>query len=278
MDVRELVALVQKRPASQRGLVSLMHVNNETGTIHDVGEMVRQLKGVEHQRLRHQGGEVDGAGAQVFVHTDAVQAPGHVPLDLTRLGVDFLTLGAHKFHGPVGVGLLYCRDPSVLQPLFFGGHQQGSVRPGTEPVALIRAMAEALDDAASQLPQREPRLREMAAKIWETLAPFIVVGLVLPTGAPAQSGRRAPHHVSFCVRGARRAALLEAFEAEGVLVSGGSACSAGSTLPSHVLSALDVPVEYIHGSVRISLSHTNTMDEVVNRLCPVLTRILQGYL
>ena len=255
-----------------------MHVNNETGTIHDIATISRELKRIEHQRLCKDCEEVDGVGAHVFIHTDAVQAPGHVPLDLAHLGVDFLTLGAHKFHGPVGVGLLFCRDPAVLQPLFFGGHQQGGIRPGTEPVALIGAMADALQDAVSNRPTREPRLREMTAKIWETLTPFIVLGLVLPTGAPMQSGRRAPHHVSFCVRGAKRSVLLDRLEAEGILVSGGSACSAGSTLPSHVLSALDVPIQYIHGSVRISLSHTNSMEEVEKQLCPALDRLLRTYL
>ena len=114
----------------------------------------------------------------------------------------------------------------------------------------------------------------MTQRIWDTLTPFVVSGLVLPTGE-ARAEWRAPHHVSFCVRGRHRRDLLPRFEAEGVVLSGGSACSTDSALPSHVLAACRVPPHFIHGSVRITLSHTNRMEEVESRICPALERVLR---
>ena len=159
---------------------------------------------------------------RICIHTDAVQAPGHVPLDLQALGVDFLTLGGHKFHGPTGVGLLYCRDPGRLHPLHCGGGQEGGLRPGTPSVPLIRAFVTALRDAELHRTERLPVLRQMfgwgthphpstADHIWSTLAPYIVTGLVLPTGAVAP-GERAVHHVSFCVRNVSRDTVLQQLE------------------------------------------------------------------
>lgn len=140
IDPADVGRAIRARPG-QRGLVSLMYVNNEIGTIHDlpaIATVIRQSVGGESE---------SGQPPRVSLHTDAVQAPGHVPLDVRAMGVDFLSLGAHKFHGPPGVGLLFCRDPTALpprkasfglvgkrnltwlRPLFFGGHQQGSLRP-----------------------------------------------------------------------------------------------------------------------------------------------------
>ena len=110
--------------------------------------------------------------------------------------------------------------------------------------------------------------------IWAAILPHVASGLVLPTG-PAAERLRAPHHVSFCVRGANRRDLVEALERDnGTLVSGGSACSTDSSLPSHVLAAMGVPAEYIHGSLRVTLGHTNTLDEVRDQLCAALRRLL----
>ena len=191
--------------------------------------------------------------------------------------VDFVTLASHKFHGPSGVGVVLCRTPrSLLKPLMYGGHQQHGLRPGTEPVGALTALADALEDAnhPTRLPDRITKMRQMTDKVWATLIPFITAGLVLPTG----SMERTPHLVSFCVHGVHRSELVSRMEKElGILLSSGSACSTDSSLPSHVLDALRVPDVFIHGSVRISLSHLNTMDEMVNRLCPALVTLLKKY-
>lgn len=272
VDPADVARLVRGREGP--GLLSLMLVNNEVGVIHDLATLGARARAAAAE-----------SGAVCLVHTDAVQAPGHVPVDVTALGVDFLTLGAHKFHGPVGVGLLYCRRAaSLTQPLLHGGHQQRGLRPGTESVVLVRALRLALADAVHGLDARVNGLRAMTALVWEALRPFIVGGLVLPTGPPDSAANRAPHHVSFCVRGVHRTELLERLERLGVVASGGSACSSGAEeagperpplLPSPVLVALEVPPEFQNGSVRLTFSHTNTPDEVAGRVCPALVAVLR---
>ena len=173
--------------------------------------------------------------------------------------------------------MLICRTPGVLQsPILFGGEQQGSLRPGTEPVALIVAMTDAFEDAndASKLVKRVPLLQSMTDAIRATLLPFVASGQVLFTGC-TEPHERLPHHVSFCVYGADRKELVATMEKAGILVSSGSACSSKSAMPSHVLVAMHVSDAYIRGSLRISLSHLNTMEEVTGRICPALVQLLQ---
>lgn len=218
----------------------------------------------------------------MWFHTDAVQAPGHAVIDLAgaHADVDLLSLSAHKFHGPAGIGFLFVRVPVTpggpLRPLCLGGPQQGGLRPGTIPVAGLVAAADALADACdpARLGTRLGIYAAMSAHVWRTLHPFVVAGLVLPTGAPPPG--RAPHHVSFCVRGAHRRSLIAALEKRSVHASGGSACTSADALPSHALAALRVPPEYIEGSVRLTLSHTNTLQEVRDILCPALHAVLSA--
>jgi cysteine desulfurase len=145
IDLGHLHTVVQDRlrgVGGGVGLVSLMYVNNEIGVVQDLPAIRRVLR------------SLDPEGSRVCLHTDAVQAPGHVPcLNVEQLGVDFLSLAGHKFHGPPGIGALYCRDPSRLRPVYFGGHQQGGSRPGTECVALATAFASAL-----RVQEETPRL------------------------------------------------------------------------------------------------------------------------
>lgn len=272
-------ALATRAGAGRRGLVTVAYVNNEIGTVQDL----EAIGAVVHAANPRDGGQ----DRRVFLHTDAVQAPGHVP-DLAAViaspthGVDLLSLSAHKFHGPVGVGLLFCRTPALKRlllhhPLLLGGHQQGGLRPGTESVSLLVAMADALDDALDpgRLSVRLPQLTEMNRLIWSVLLPFVVAGVVLPTGTPSSdTDGRAPYHISFCVRGADRRDLVAAMKRRRVYVSGGSACNTDTPLPSHVLAAIGVPAEFLDGSLRITLSHTNTVDEVRSVLCPALHDLL----
>lgn len=273
LDPTELRGVLRAR-AGREGLVSVALVNNEIGTVQDLAVVGRTIA---------EANQAGGASERrVWLHTDAVQAPGHVALDLdgAHRAVDFLAVSAHKFHGPPGFGLLFCRTPGILRPRTYGGAQQGGLRPGTETVGALVAIADALVDATDpvRFAARTEGYRAMADLVWAELMPFVVAGKVLPTGATAP-GLRSHNHVSFCVRGAHRRDLIQAMEAEGgIAVSGGSACNAEASLPSHVLAAIGVPAEFIHGSVRISFSHTNTVEEVRSILCPALRRALTSYL
>jgi cysteine desulfurase len=272
LSVDELRGVLAAR-RGQRGLVTVAYVNNEIGTVQNLEAIGRAVRA--ENALRG-----DAERRRVWLHTDAVQAPGRVPIDLAgaHAAVDLLSLSAHKFHGPAGLGLLFSRTPITaagpLRPLMLGGHQQGGLRPGTEAVGALVAAAAALEDACdpTKLTGRLVAYAAMSRLVWATLMPFVVTGRVLPTGG-AGTGR-APHHISVCVRGAERHALVAALEKENVYASGGSACAADSVLPSHVLTALRVPPDFIQGSLRITLSHTNTVDDVRNILCPALRRVL----
>ena len=140
-------------------------------------------------------------------------------------------------------------------------------------LAMTEALLVALNPAITV--PRIKDMRELTKAVWNSLLPYIVSGLVLPTGPnPAASDRRVPHHVSLCVLGADRSELITQMEGQGILVSGGSACTSDSPLPSHVLSAMGIPMEYARGSLRITLSHLNTKEEVNTRLIPALQQVL----
>jgi cysteine desulfurase len=268
IDAAAVAAALRTRPG-RAGLVTVAAVNNEIGTAQDLTAIGAAVAAANATR---------SAAHRVWFHTDAVQAPGHVPIDLdgAHRTVDFMSLSAHKFHGPHGSGLLFCRTPGVLRPRTYGGSQQGGLRPGTEAVATLLQTAAALADATDpdKLARRTAHYRALSALVWETvLFPAIVSGSVLPTGSTVP-GERAPNHVSFCVRGAHRNDIVRRMEEAGVAVSGGSACNATADLPSHVLVALAVPPEFLHGSVRITFGHTNTIEEVRDVVCPALRAIL----
>ena len=255
--------------------MSIALVNNEIGTVQDIATICRLLAPF-HPPLTSDG--VISPDQSVWVHTDAVQAIGHISVDVTELGVDFLTLSAHKFHGPPGVGLLWCRGehpPSNRRSMLHGGHQQDGWRPGTEPVALINGMAEAMQFAArpSQLADSLALFAQINAAVWRVLLPFVVTGFVLPTG-PGAPPQRVSNHISFCVRNTERDWFVTKLDEVGISASGGSACNTSLALPSQVLVAIGVPHEYIRGSVRLTFSHTNTMREVNDVLCPALKKIL----
>ena len=261
----------------RKGLVSLALVNTEIGTVQDVQSMCRLLRPFRPDLTP------DGAfdpQQSVWVHTDAVQAIGHMDVDVVDLGVDFLTLSAHKFHGPPGVGLIWCRGvspPPNQRRLLHGGHQQDGWRPGTEPVALIVGMAEAMRDATAPraLADRLALFDAIRASVWRVLLPFVVTGVVLPTG-PDRPPEQVSNHISFCVRNVHRNWFVARLDEGGVYASGGSACNTTSGFPSHVLVAIGVPQAYLQGSVRLTFSHTNTAKEVEDILCPLLRRTLEA--
>ena len=247
-------------------LVTIMYANNEIGTIQPVKEI--------GQVCREKG---------VLFHTDAVQAVGHVKIDVVEQNIDMLSLSGHKFHGPKGVGALYCKKGISLVGIMQGGAQEKNKRPGTENIPALAGMAAALKRACAELDKNSAYISALRDKIIDGILP------VVPR-ARLNGGREArlPGNVSFCFEGIEGESLLLYLDLKGICGSSGSACTSGSLDPSHVLLALGLPHEIAHGSLRISLSEYNTEEEadyiieelpkVVNRLrdmSPVWERIMK---
>ena len=220
-------------------LVSVMLVNNEIGTLQPVAEIAK---------LCHEKG--------VLVHTDAVQAVGHIPVDVKALDVDMLSLSGHKFHAPKGVGALYCRKGIRPEILIEGGAQEFGRRGGTENLPGIVAMAAALKEATENLPAEMAKVTALREKL--------IAGLETIPHSRLNGNRtlRCPGTVNFCFEGIEGESLLLLLDAKGVAASSGSACTSGSLDPSHVLLALGLPHEIAHGSLRLSLTADNTEAEV----------------
>lgn len=220
-------------------LVSVMAANNEIGTIQpikEIGTFCRE--------------------AGVIFHTDAVQAAGHIRIDVTKMNVDMLSLSAHKFGGPKGVGALYVKKGNPLFSLIEGGAQERGRRAGTENVPGIVGMAEAFSLAAEKLEEH---------KAYESgLRDALIAGLSKIPHARLNGDRirRLPGNVNFCFEGIEGEALLLLLNEKGIAASSGSACASGSLDPSHVLLALGLPHEVAHGSLRLTLSAENRMEEV----------------
>ena len=227
-------------------LVSVMLVNNEIGTLQPVAEIAK---------LCHEKG--------VLVHTDAVQAVGHIPVDVKALEVDMLSLSGHKFHAPKGVGALYCRKGIRPEILIEGGAQEFGRRGGTENLPGIVAMAAALKEATENLAREMDQVTALREKL--------IAGLETIPHSRLNGNRtlRCPGTVNFCFEGIEGESLLLLLDAKGVAASSGSACTSGSLDPSHVLLALGLPHEIAHGSLRLSLTADNTEAEVDHILAVV---------
>ncbi|MDR3211339.1 MAG: aminotransferase class V-fold PLP-dependent enzyme [Planctomycetota bacterium] len=223
------------------GLVSIMHANNEIGTI----QPIRELSTVAHD-------------AGIPFHTDACQSVGKVELDVVELGVDLLSLSAHKFHGPKGIGALYARKGVRLTAFLHGGGQESRRRAGTSNVAGAVGMAKAAELAGSRYIPDGPRQATVIEDIWKALS--AAIPKMHRNGDPVG---RIPNLLSLCVEGAEGEAILGYLDMSGIQVSSGSACTSGSLEPSHVLLACGVPVERAHGSIRISLSHESTQEDAL---------------
>ena len=220
-------------------LVSVMYANNEIGTIQPVAEIGRIC--------REKG---------VLFHTDAVQAAGHLPIDVQEQNIDLLSLSAHKFHGPRGAGVLYARTGVRLTPLIEGGAQERGRRAGTENLHAIVGMAAALEEACRDGDARRVRVAALRDRLIRGLAriPHAVLN-----GDPVQ---RLPGNVNFCFEGIEGESLLLLLDDEGICASSGSACTSGSLDPSHVLLAIGRPHEIAHGSLRLTLSEQTTEEEI----------------
>ncbi len=219
-------------------LVTVMYANNEIGTILPIKEI----------------GEICRKNGVVF-HTDAVQAVGHIPVDVQKDNIDLLSLSGHKFHGPKGVGVLFARKGTALENLIDGGAQERGKRAGTENVPALAGMAQALKEACDEMQQvsrQEILLRDR-----------IVRGLSQIPHSCLNGDRenRLPGNISFCFEGIQGESLLLKLDEKGICASSGSACTSGALDPSHVLLAIGRSREIAHGSLRLSLSRYNTMEE-----------------
>ena len=220
-------------------LVTVMYANNEIGTIQPVSEI---------------GAICRGAG--VLFHTDAVQAAGHLHIDVKTQSIDMLSASAHKFHGPKGIGFLYAKKGIQLTSLIEGGAQERGKRAGTENVPAAVGMAAALEDMCAHTDENSARLRAMRDRLIDGLSeiPHSVLN--------GDRKIRLPGNVSFCFEGIEGESLLLLLDDKGISASSGSACTSGSLDPSHVLLAIGRPHEIAHGSLRLSLSEENTDKEI----------------
>ena len=231
-------------------LVTVMYANNEIGSIlpiAEIGEVCRE--------------------AGVLFHTDAVQAAGHVPIDVQAQHIDMLSLSAHKFHGPKGIGVLYARQGVPLTSLIEGGAQERGKRAGTENLPAIMGMAAALEDACAHIDENARKVSALRDRLIAGLSRIPHSAL---NGDPVN---RLPGNVSFCFEGIEGESLLLLLDAKGICASSGSACTSGSLDPSHVLLAIGRPHEVAHGSLRLSLCEWNT-DEGVDRILAAVPEVV----
>lgn len=236
-------------------LVSVMYANNEIGSILPISEIGKLC--------RERG---------VLFHTDAVQAAGHLPIDVKAQNIDLLSLSAHKFHGPKGVGALYARQGILLTTLIEGGAQERGKRAGTENLPAISGMAAALDEAYDHMEENAVYVSTLRDRLIEGLSKIPHSAL---NGDPVN---RLPGNVSFCFEGIEGESLLLMLDSKGICASSGSACTSGSLDPSHVLLAIGRPHEIAHGSLRLSLCETNTPEEIEYMLkaIPEVVEYLRG--
>ena len=235
-------------------LVSIMHANNEIGTIEPIAKIV---KAVKEKR------------PDIIVHTDAVQTVGHIPVDIQELGVDLLSFSAHKFYGPKGIGGLFIRKGVRLVPQVTGGGQERNRRSGTENVAGIVGMARALELAVEEMPTELPRLQALRDELIEG-----VLNSVPESRLNGHPNLRLPHNANFSFRGIDGETLLLQLDMHGIAASSGSACSSGSLEPSHVLLALGLDYELAIGSLRITLGRFTTREHIV-RLLDLLPKVVE---
>ncbi|NLA86542.1 MAG: cysteine desulfurase NifS [Clostridiales bacterium] len=234
-------------------LITVMTANNEIGTIQPVAEIgaVAREKGI-------------------LFHTDAVQAVGHIPINVTEMNVDMMSIAAHKFRGPKGVGALYIRKGIYIPPLLFGGGQENKRRSSTENVAGAAGMAAALEEAAANMSANIEKITAMRDRLIRELLKIPFSQL---TGDPVN---RLPGTASFVFECVEGEAMILMLDNAGIFASSGSACSSASLDPSHVLLAIGLKHEVAHGSVRLSISETTTdedVDYIIKTLPPIVNKL-----
>jgi len=220
-------------------LVTIMTANNEIGTIQPIAEIGKICK--------EKG---------VLFHTDAVQAVGHIPVNVKDMNCDMLSVSAHKFHGPKGVGFLYARKGILLTNIIYGGAQERNKRAGTENMASIVGRAPAIKDATDHLQENAEKVTAMRNRLIDGLKG------IERSRINGDLEHHLPGTLNMCFEGIEGESLLLLLDAKGICASSGSACTSGSLDPSHVLLSIGVPVEIAHGSLRLSISEYNTMEQM----------------
>lgn len=230
---------VEKAITDQTILISIMAANNEIGTLQPIREIAQIAK-----------------AHKVYFHTDAVQAMGAIPIDVQEIGCDLLSLSAHKFHGPKGVGVLYIRQGVRIENFMHGGAQERGKRATTENIPGIVGLAEALTLATQNLEEKSARIAGLRDQLIDGLLKLPYVRL------NGHRTNRLPNNCNISIRFVEGEALLLRLDLAGIAASSGSACTSGSLDPSHVLLAIGLPHEIAHGSLRFSLSDLTTQEEV----------------
>lgn len=234
-------------------IISIMAANNEIGTLQPI---------IEIGSLARENG--------ILFHTDAVQVVGQLPVDLNNLNVDFLSLAAHKFNGPKGIGALYVQEGIKIDPLYRGGSQEGKLRPGTENVSGIVGLGKALELSVSEIPEKKKHLESLRDRLVEG---FLKIDDVSLNGHPEE---RLPGNINVSFKHIEGESILLTLDMEGIAASSGSACSSGSLEPSHVLSAIGLDPSIAHGSMRFSLGRGNSdadVDLVLKKVPPIVERL-----
>jgi cysteine desulfurase len=236
-------------------LVSVMFANNEIGTVQpiaEIGALCREKK--------------------IPFHCDAVQAAGHMPIDVKAMNIDLLAISGHKFHAPKGVGALYARKGIVLTNLIEGGAQERGKRAGTENVAGIAAMAAALQESCEHMEENTAKILPMRDRLFEELSK------IPHSKINGSLEHHVPGTVNMCFEGIEGESMLLLLDDAGICASSGSACTSGSLDPSHVLLSLGIPHEVAHGSLRLSIGEYNTMEEIehIVKTVPAVVNYLRG--
>lgn len=243
---------VKKSISNETVLVSIMHVNNEIGTIQPIAEIGRVTKAYG-----------------VAFHVDSVQAVGHLPVNVNELGADLLSMSAHKFYGPKGVGALIARGDSTITPLLHGGGQERGLRSGTPNVPGVVGFCKALELAVAEMGEQTKRLACLRKRLIDGLVERVPD--IRLNGHPT---RGVPHIINICFNGVNNEEIMQALNRENVYVSKGAACGSAYEQPSHVLTAIGLSPEQAHNSVRLSLGRWNNESDV-DRFLDVISRIVK---
>lgn len=265
-------------------LVSIMYVNNETGTINPIKEIgleisnylisnySKQIQNSKYQSSNESSRQGSNSN-KVFFHTDAVQAAQWLPMDVAELGVDLLTFSGHKIQGPKGVGVLYVKKGTPIKSQITGGGHEFNKRAGTENVAGIAGLAEAVQEIRNTKSEIQNNIQilkdKLGTKIQEKIDNILING---------QDAPRSPHILNISFKNAEGESILLNLDFLGIAVSSGSACTSRSLEPSHVLRAMNVPIEYTHGSIRFSLSRDTTekeIEKVIEVLPGIISKLRQ---
>ena len=254
VDPKDLEKGINKKTV----LVTIMYANNEVGTVQPIKEMATWLHGCMVAKKR-----------KILFHTDAAAVVDYLDINVNKLGVDLMTIGAHKFGGPKGIGALYIKKGVAVEPLTFGGHHEKGLWPGTEAVPLIVGMAKALEIASQEKKEAIKKVTGLRDKLIKGILSKILGSQL--TGHPT---KRLPDIVSFVIKGVEGEAMLLHLSDQGIAASSGSACTSGVLEPSHVLTAMGISPELAHGSLRFSLGK-KTSEEEIDYVLRVLPKIVE---